>query len=126
MAALQVLDYFDDEILSAFEGYSCDECGSGLIMPSIREGDAIDANYICKSCEKILQYEEIVSATVADHYSHEVYLSHTDGGDYSLADCPECGGIYLYTQGICASCRHTVRTRMPTVWFDDNTRRAIC
>lgn len=107
IAALQALDFFDDEILNAFEGYSCDECGSGLIMPSFREGDAVEANYICKSCGKTLPYEEMVSEALADHYSREIYLSHTDGGNSPLADCPECGGIYLYPQGICASCGHT-------------------
>lgn len=105
--ALQALEFFDDEILNAFEGYSCGECGSGLIMPSAREGEAICADYTCKSCGKTLPYEEIVSEAVTDYFSHEVYLSHTDGGDSPLADCPECGGIYMYAQGICTSCGHT-------------------
>lgn len=107
LAALQALEFFDDEILSAFEAYSCDECGSRLIMPSVRGGEATSADYACKSCGKTLPYEEIVSGAVADYYSHEVYLSHTDGGDSPLADCPECAGIYLFAQGICASCGHT-------------------
>lgn len=106
-AALQTLEFFDDEILNAFEGYFCDECGSGLIMPSVRASEAICADYTCKSCEKTLPYEEMVNEAVADYFNHEAYLSHTDGGDFPLADCPECGGIYMYAQGICASCGHT-------------------
>ena len=43
--ALQALEFFDDEILNAFERYSCGECGSGLIMPSVRGGDARNADY---------------------------------------------------------------------------------
>ncbi|MBT9538487.1 hypothetical protein [Thiobacillus sp.] len=105
--ALQSLSFFDGEILAAFDGYSCDECGSGLIMPSVREGEATDANYICKSCGKILPYEDMVRGAVSDRYSYEMYLSHTDGGDSPLADCPECSGIYLYAQSICATCGHT-------------------
>jgi len=107
LAALLALEFLDNEILRAFEGYSCGECGSGLIMPSIREGEAISADYTCKSCGKTLPYEEMVSEAVTDYFSHEIYLSHTDGGDSPLADCPECGGIYLYAQGICASCGHS-------------------
>ncbi|MFA7243040.1 MAG: hypothetical protein WC091_23275 [Sulfuricellaceae bacterium] len=107
LAALQTLEFFDDEILSAFEGYSCDECGSELIMPSVHGGEATIADYTCKSCGKTLPYEEMVSKAVTDYFSYEAYLSHTDGGDSPLADCPECGGTYLYAQGICASCGHT-------------------
>jgi hypothetical protein len=107
IGALQALEFFDDKILSAFERYSCDECGSGLIMPSIRRGEATSADYTCKSCEKTQPYEEMVIEAVTDYFSHEVYLSHTDGEYSPLADCPECGGIYLYAQGVCASCGHT-------------------
>lgn len=107
LVALQALEFFDDEILSAFEGYTCDACGSGLIVPSVREGEATIADYTCKSCGKTLPYEEMVSEAVTDHFSHEIYLSYSDGGDYPLADCPECGGIYLYAQGICASCGYS-------------------
>lgn len=107
LLALQSLEFFNEEILNAFEGYSCDECGSRLIMPSVLGGEATSANYICKSCGETLPYEEMVSEAVRDYFSHGVYLSHTDGGDSPLADCPECGGVYLYTQGVCASCGHT-------------------
>ena len=90
VVALQSLDYLDDKILNAFKSYSCDECGSGLIMPSVCEGEATDADYICKVCGKTLPYEDIVRDTFI-----------------SLVDCPECGGMYLYAQGVCASCGHT-------------------
>lgn len=106
VAALQKLSFFDDEVLNAFEAYSCDECGSGLIMPSVCEGEAIDADYACKACGRTLPYDEMVDKAVSEYYSYDVYLSHTDGGDSPLADCPECGGTYLYAQGVCASCGH--------------------
>lgn len=107
LAAFQVLEFFDDEILSAFENYTCDECGSGLIIPTIRGGDATSSDFACKSCKKTLPYKKMVSNAVTKYFSREVYLSLTDGGDSPLADCPECGGIYLYAQGVCASCGHS-------------------
>lgn len=107
LAAIQALEFLDDEILNAFEGYSCYECGSGLIMPSARGREATSADYTCKSCEKTLPYEQMVREAVSDYYGDEVYLSRTDGGESPLASCPECGGSYLYAQGICASCGHT-------------------
>lgn len=107
VAALESLEFFDDEVLSAFERYSCSECGSGLITPSARGIEATSTDYKCKSCGRTLPYEEMVSEAVTDYFGPDVYLSQTDGGNSPLADCPECGGIYLYAQGICASCGHT-------------------
>jgi len=104
--ALETLDYFNDEILNAFEKYSCAECGSGLITPSERNIEAIEAEYTCKSCGKTLPYKDIVKLAVSDYFSREVHLSHTDGGDCPITDCPECDGIYLYNEGICSSCGH--------------------
>jgi predicted RNA-binding Zn-ribbon protein involved in translation (DUF1610 family) len=107
ITALQKLKFRDDEILAAFEKYSCDECGSGLIMPSAHENEAANTEYVCQSCGKQFLYEEIVSEALEDHYSWETYLSHTDGGEPPLADCPECGGPYLFEKGVCASCGYT-------------------
>jgi ssDNA-binding Zn-finger/Zn-ribbon topoisomerase 1 len=105
--ALQKLCFFDDEVLTAFKAYSCDECGSGLIMPSVFEGGAFEAEYTCRACDKTLSYEEMTAKAVSEYYSYEVYLSCTDGTESPIVDCPECDGIYLYSQGVCASCGHT-------------------
>ena len=105
-ATLESLDYFSDEILNAFESYSCAECGSGLIMPQERNTDAVEVRLECKSCGNTLPYEDFVKLAISNYYSHEVYLSHTDGGDSPIADCPECDGIYLYNEGVCSSCGH--------------------
>jgi transposase-like protein len=104
--AINSLEFFTDVIMYAFESYSCNECGSDLITPSDRNIEAVNAEYICKSCGKTLPYEDIVKLAVSDYFSYEVYLSHTDGGDSPITDCPECDGIYLYDEGICSSCGH--------------------
>jgi len=105
--ALENLDYFSDEILNAFEEFSCEECGSGLIAPTISEGDAIESNFICKSCDNSLPYESIINDVIAEHYKHDAYLAQKDGGDTPIIDCPECCGIYLYEEGVCSSCGHS-------------------
>jgi hypothetical protein len=107
VAAMGTLNFFDDEILSAFEDYSCNGCGSGLITPSVCGGEAIDERYTCKACGNTLSYEEMVNDAISEHYRYEVYRSYTRGGDHPLEDCPECGGIYLCELEICASCGHT-------------------
>jgi hypothetical protein len=107
VAAIEKLKFFNDVIMDAFEGYSCDECGSALIAPTNNDGgEALKSSFVCKSCSKTLPYEDIVILAVANYYSHEVYLSHTDGGDTPITECPECDGIYLFTEGICSSCAH--------------------
>lgn len=103
--ALEKLDYYSDKILDAFEGFSCGECGSGLIVPTISEGDAIESNFTCKSCDNSLPYESIINDVIAKHYKHDTYLAQKDGGDTPIIDCPECCGIYyLYEEGVCSSC----------------------
>jgi len=105
--AIEGLKFFNDEIMLAFEDYSCSECGSGLIMPTQNDTEATEVEYKCRSCGKTLPYEDLVRLSVADYFSHEVYLSYTDGAESPITDCPECGGIYLYHEHICSSCGYT-------------------
>jgi hypothetical protein len=106
LEAIEGLEFFNNEIIMAFENYSCDECGSSLIMPSEKNVEALDVEFKCKSCDKTLHYEDFVKLVIEDYFSHEVYLSHTDGGDSPITDCPECDGIYLFNEKICSSCGH--------------------
>jgi ribosomal protein S27AE len=104
--ALKTLGFFNDKILRSFENYSCNECGSGLIMPSKKNMEVIEVEYVCKSCGNALPYEDIVNDAVSEYFSSEAYLSHTDGGYSPITDCPQCGGVYLYSEKICSLCEH--------------------
>jgi hypothetical protein len=106
-SALEKLEYFGIDILNAFQDFSCEECGSGLIAPTLSEGDAVESNFICKSCDNNLPYESIINSALFKYYEYEVYLSHTDGNDIPIIECPECDGIYLYEEGVCSLCGHT-------------------
>ena len=105
--AIESLKFFNDKIMMAFESYSCAECGSGLIIPTKNNTDAAEVEYKCRSCGKIFPYEELARLAVTDYFSHEVYLSYTDGGESPITDCPKCNGIYLYNEGVCSSCGYT-------------------
>ncbi len=105
--AIESLTFFNDEIMMAFENYSCSGCGSGLIMPLQNDTDATIAEYKCRLCGETLSYEDMVNIAVPDYFGHEVYLAYTDGGDSPITDCPECGGIYLYHERICSSCGYS-------------------
>jgi hypothetical protein len=104
LAALRSLDYFHSQVAEAFSAYSCTECGSGLIIPASDALDAVENNFLCKSCNTTLTYDAIAKLAVGEFYEPAVYLSHKDGGDTPVAECPECLGIYLYEEGICSGC----------------------
>lgn len=105
--AIESLTFFHNKIQMAFEDYSCAECGSGLIMPTQNNTDATDVEFRCRSCGNTLSYENLARLAVADYFSHEVYLSYTDGDDTPITDCPDCSGIYLYHEHICSSCGYS-------------------
>ena len=97
-------DFYSKTILEAFVSYSCEECGSDLIYPDKLNKNSVESKFVCKSCDVTYSYEEIVSSSIKDHYYVESYLAIKDGGDDPVADCPFCGGAYLFEEQICAEC----------------------
>lgn len=105
-SAIDKLDYINDEIAYSFKAFQCEKCGSGLIVPTAKNGAAIESSFQCRSCGHIKTYEDFVDLAVSEYFGHEIYLSFTDGGDSPITDCPECAGIYLFNEGVCATCGH--------------------
>lgn len=106
--SLEKLDYFNDVILSAIQVYRCNECGSGLLESTSGEGQALGASFKCRSCETERHYEDIVNDAINEFYADDMYLSHKEGGDTPVIDCPLCfDGSYLFHEGICALCGDT-------------------
>lgn len=103
-SSLETLDFFSETILEAFVSYSCEECGSDLIYPDTLDKGAVESKFVCKTCDTAYLYEDIVSPAIKDHYFAESYLAIKDGGDDPVADCPFCGGAYLFEEQICAEC----------------------
>ena len=102
---LEQLDYFSNEILDAIKSYRCGECGSGLIEATSTSGEALESEFKCRSCEHTSPYDDFIDLVINDFYEGAVYLSHTDGDDTPVIDCPTCGkGTYIFYEGICASC----------------------
>lgn len=104
---IESLDYFSESIKEAFQKYSCNQCGSDLLCPSEFDVHSTEVEYTCKSCGLVLQYEEFVQEALSEYFSYELYQSHKHGGDSPLAGCSECGGPYLYLEGVCAACGHS-------------------
>ncbi|MGR5308174.1 hypothetical protein [Vibrio mediterranei] len=106
--SLETLNYASNTILDAFKKYQCQECGSGLIEAKEAGVDALEANFSCRSCDHSAQYEELVGNVLAEHFSADFYLAHTDGNDVPMIDCPSCyQGDYLIEEGVCSMCDFT-------------------
>jgi len=101
---LESLTFFNEKILYATEEYKCDQCGSGLIHPLKKGCEAIETEFVCKSCGNQVSYDELVKEAVSEYYYADSYIAMTDGGDSPTTDCPECDGIYLYEERVCSSC----------------------
>jgi len=102
--AIKTLKFFNSKILEAIINFSCDKCGSGLIMPSSYDCDATEVKFNCRMCGETFSYEKIVKLALEDYFSYEIYISVKEGGIAPITECPECGGIYLYNEKICSLC----------------------
>jgi len=101
---IKITDFFNDTIQEAFISHLCKECGSDLIYPREQNIEAAENIFVCKSCDTEFYYEEIVNQAIINYYEHESYVAITDGGNSPIADCPFCGGTYLYEDNLCAVC----------------------
>jgi hypothetical protein len=106
--SLEKLVYFSEEILTALQAYGCTECGSGLLESKSSGGQAFESSFKCRSCEHEFHYEGIINDAINEFHADDMYLSHKDGGDTPVIDCPFCfDGSYLFHEGICVSCGET-------------------
>ena len=104
-ASVDELDYFSDDISEAIKAYRCDECGSGLIEATENSGDGKESSFTCRSCNHSQSYDEIVNPAVTEYFAVDAYLSHKDGGDTPIIDCPSCyEGTYIFHEGVCVMC----------------------
>ncbi|NOI65196.1 hypothetical protein [Vibrio sp. 99-8-1] len=108
ISALESLSYINSSICDAFTRYQCQECGSELIEPHKRSIEALHAQFNCRSCGHVEDYEQIINKVISEYYAADHYLAMTDGNDVPTVDCPSCGdGIYLVQDRVCASCGYT-------------------
>ncbi|WP_419852014.1 hypothetical protein [Actinobacillus pleuropneumoniae] len=106
---LKALDYFSDEVFLALENYRCHCCGSEFIVPLEKDGNANESSYRCLSCKIEFSYEELVEKAIDEHFSTRIHYAYKDGDNIPIWDCPECGGAYLYEEGVCLICGHEAK-----------------
>ncbi|WP_367112045.1 hypothetical protein [uncultured Psychrobacter sp.] len=104
-SSLLGLKYFNNKILCALQAYNCAKCGSGLIESTLNTGHSIESLFKCRSCENELYYEDIVNDAIDDYFADDLYLSHKDGDDAPVIECPSCfDGRYLFHEELCVIC----------------------
>lgn len=99
------LTYFSNSIYQLLVEANCLECDSDLIGTADRDISADSTTYICRSCNEEYSYEDFVTQSFEKKYE----LTHRDianGAEDTSCACPECGGYFLYHEGICAICGH--------------------
>ncbi|HEN9533758.1 TPA: hypothetical protein U9I93_000027 [Acinetobacter baumannii] len=103
VAKFQTLKYFHPAIPTVLTDTSCFECGSGFLNPLKDNTYAEETRYQCRSCNAEFDYEKLVNVAFENEFS----LSTRDimnGEEDISCNCPECGGYFLYQEGVCVAC----------------------
>ena len=83
--SLDLLHWYDPELLSIFKGLLCPQCASFLIMPTERNKEAHESRFQCRSCSSEWEYDDLADIICDSMNTH----NHNELED-SIAYCPEC------------------------------------
>lgn len=104
--ALSQLEYPTITTINAINKYTCDSCGSDLITTTSSAGTCIaDASFECRKCGEVFDTEKLVESAIGDYFFGEMYVAHSQGGEFPYEACPECGlSTLVVDEGLCAYC----------------------
>ncbi|MGY3484607.1 DNA-directed RNA polymerase subunit RPC12/RpoP [Bradyrhizobium sp. USDA 4011] len=69
----------------------CPKCDSRLIHQKNPHNTVHEnADAMCRQCGEDLDAYEVLEAALKEHFAGDNYIAMTDGGEESLATCPEC------------------------------------
>lgn len=100
---IEALDWPTKILLNIVNQCKCVDCGSDLITLNGLSQAVIEKDtFVCRSCGEIYSYDEIVNASLEQHYG---YYDYQHGEDPNLVDCPFCWNhSYICEEGQCALC----------------------
>lgn len=106
MRALEDFDWASSSLSRGVMRLTCPACSGDLIRPAGGESSYhYDMKLECRGCGEITNAEDFAPRAVKLALEHEMYLSHTDGGDRPYTTCPECGAdAYVMEEECCALC----------------------
>jgi DNA-directed RNA polymerase subunit RPC12/RpoP len=118
---------------------TCPRCKSELVARSnTTSRDYQDTEAQCRACGAKISAENLIAASLAEHFAGELYDAIKDGGPYPLHHCPECGLETYVTvdeedgcawcgevvEGDCARCGTTLH--VDNVAFEDQNLCSYC
>lgn len=118
--------YFDNNLLAdAINKYNCDNCFSDLISVNLEN------EFICKSCEKIFEEDELIEKALIEKYGNYDFAG---GEEEKLILCPYCNKkTYLILENSCQICNETLSNQcyscgmnIPTSELDENSLCGYC
>lgn len=104
---LKQLDFYHEEIFNTISNHSCTDCGYDLITVQVhsKENHSADcASYLCKSCLKTWNYDDLIEGCLGKKYKLEWWDYGRYGAEPPVVDCPECGGQYDCIEKFCYNC----------------------
>jgi transcription initiation factor TFIIIB Brf1 subunit/transcription initiation factor TFIIB len=118
---------------------ACPACKSELVARSdMTRRDYQDADAECRACGTKVSAENLIKASLEEHFARERYDAIKDGGREPLHHCPECGLETYVTfdeENGCAWCGHVVEgdcmrcgtgLEVDNVSFENPNLRSYC
>lgn len=85
---IAAVDWESPSLEKAMRRLRCDTCGSALLSPV---DPPRENGMVCRACGEREDFETCAERALGKFFAHARYLAETDGGEESIADCPECG-----------------------------------
>lgn len=103
--AIRKIDWKSDALQTGLEEMTCASCGSGLIIPNGEYPNCFDASFICRICEKELDYDDIVEDAIEQYEASRSYMHYKDAGGPIRGACPSCWSeTYISGEEYCPKC----------------------
>lgn len=108
VVALNKIDWQSSVLSTAIHDATCEKCGSILIFPNnLHSQDRENIKFKCRSCNHDMDFSTVSENSLISYFSLETYLSHTDGNELALAECPNClKQGFVLEKNECVICSH--------------------
>ncbi|MFK5893859.1 MAG: hypothetical protein QM504_11620 [Pseudomonadota bacterium] len=104
---MDAVKWISKSLSFAIEELRCPKCHSELIKPiDVDTDDPVWSKCHCSSCgDNFSLNEKIIESVIAEYYFGDMYIAHSQGGEFPYTQCHECGfETYIYEEDVCVIC----------------------